>query len=49
MSDYLDLKTTEQSLCLSLSKTLYPLFSTGLNKEDEKLSQRDRKIVDWDT
>ena len=31
-----------------LSKTLYPLFSTGSTQEDRKLSLHDRKIVDWD-
>ena len=31
---------------MSLSKTLYPLLSTGSNQED--LSRHNRKIVDWD-
>ena len=31
---------------MSLSKTLYPLLSTGSAKED--LSRHDGKIVDWD-
>ena len=31
---------------MSLSKTLYPLLSTGSTQED--LSPRDRKIADWD-
>ena len=40
--------TSPESLRLSLSKTLYPLLSTSLTQEDSKLSQHDRKIVDWD-
>ena len=31
---------------MSLSRTLYPLLSTGLTKEDP--SRHNRKIVDWD-
>ena len=31
-----------------LSKTFYPLLSTGSNQEDRKASQHDRQIVDWD-
>ena len=33
---------------MSLSKTLYPLLSTGLIQEDRKLSQYDLKIIDLD-
>ena len=36
-----------QQLCVvSLSKTLYPLLSTGSTQDD--LSRHDFKIVDWD-
>ena len=36
-------------LCLvSLSKTLYPLLSTGSIQEDRKSFQHDRKIIHWD-
>ena len=33
---------------MSLSKTFYPLFSTGSIQEGRILSQHDLKIVDWD-
>ena len=33
---------------MSLSKTLYPLLSTGSTPEDRKTSLHDLKIVDWD-
>ena len=33
---------------LSLSKTPYPLLSTGSTQEDNKTSQLDWKIADWD-
>ena len=32
---------------VSLSKTLYPLLSTGSTKEERKPSQHDSKIVNW--
>ena len=33
---------------MSLSKTLFSLFSTGTTQEDRNLSRHDRKIIDWD-
>ena len=33
---------------MSLSKTLYPLLSTCSTLVHRKMSQHDRKIVDWD-
>ena len=33
---------------MSLSKTLYPLLSTGSTKEVKLASGQDRKTVDWD-
>ena len=32
---------------MSLSKTLYPLLSTGSNREDRKSTRYDLKFVDW--
>ena len=32
---------------MSLSKTLYPLLSTGLTQEDRETSGHYLKIVDW--
>ena len=32
---------------MSLSKTNYPLLSTGSTQEDKKPSQHDSNIVDW--
>ena len=31
-----------------LSKTFYPLLSTGSTQEDRKSSRHDLKIVEWD-
>ena len=40
--------TTGAVTVVSLSKTLYPLLSTGSTQEGRKLSWHDWKIVHWD-
>ena len=33
---------------MSLSKSLYPLLSTGSAQQDRKMYKQEGKIVDWD-
>ena len=41
-------KTQQGIYFVSLSKTLYPLLSTGSTQENRKSSQHDLRIVDWE-
>ena len=38
---------SQHAIIMSLSKTLYPLLSTGSTQEDRKLSGHGRNIVGW--
>ena len=44
----LPVQDSPEVLCCVLVVTLYALLSTGSNHEDTKLSQHDKKSVDWD-